>query len=166
MRISIACSCSGTPIICSVWIRVARWFFFEPKIPIWVNFGGSWNRKSLYILWPFGLFYGHWKCFTDIWSILCSLGEFFPVLVFCCTTKNLATLHRLHYLFLMVTTFKYRQSHYQPSKCWQNFWKVLKKFLKSVEKIFEKCWKIFWKGRSNLTPSDSLCRGKGIAKIN
>jgi hypothetical protein len=23
-----------------VWIRVARWFLFEPKIPIWANFGG------------------------------------------------------------------------------------------------------------------------------
>jgi hypothetical protein len=23
--------------------RVARWFIFKPKIPIWVNFGGPWN---------------------------------------------------------------------------------------------------------------------------
>jgi hypothetical protein len=23
--------------------RVARWFIFKPKIPIWVNFGGSWR---------------------------------------------------------------------------------------------------------------------------
>jgi hypothetical protein len=30
--------------------RVARWFVFKPKIPIWVNFGGSWNGKSWYIL--------------------------------------------------------------------------------------------------------------------
>jgi hypothetical protein len=21
--------------------RVARWYFFKPKIPVWVNFGGS-----------------------------------------------------------------------------------------------------------------------------
>jgi hypothetical protein len=25
--------------------RVARWFIFEPKIPIWVNFGGPWIGK-------------------------------------------------------------------------------------------------------------------------
>jgi hypothetical protein len=24
-----------------LWNRVARWHFFKPKIPIWVNFGGS-----------------------------------------------------------------------------------------------------------------------------
>jgi hypothetical protein len=32
--------------------RVARWNIFKQKIPIWVNFGGSWNGKC----WPFGLF--------------------------------------------------------------------------------------------------------------
>jgi hypothetical protein len=26
-----------------IWCRVARWFVFKPKIPIWVNFGGSCN---------------------------------------------------------------------------------------------------------------------------
>jgi hypothetical protein len=26
-------------------IRVARWFLFEPKIPIWANFGGLWIGK-------------------------------------------------------------------------------------------------------------------------
>jgi hypothetical protein len=30
--------------------RVARWFVFKPKIPIWVNFGGPYNEKCLYIL--------------------------------------------------------------------------------------------------------------------
>jgi hypothetical protein len=30
--------------------RVARWFLFKPKIPIWVNFGGPWKGKRLYIL--------------------------------------------------------------------------------------------------------------------
>jgi hypothetical protein len=43
----------------SVQVRVARWYIFKPKIPIWVNFGGPWNRKDLYILWPFGIYYGH-----------------------------------------------------------------------------------------------------------
>jgi hypothetical protein len=31
-------------------IRVAGWFVFKPKIQIWVNFGGSSNGKSWYIL--------------------------------------------------------------------------------------------------------------------
>jgi hypothetical protein len=39
--------------------RVARWFIFIPKIPVWVHFGGSWNRKCWYILSTFGIFYGH-----------------------------------------------------------------------------------------------------------
>jgi hypothetical protein len=34
-------------------------FIFEPKIPIWVDFGGPWNGKCWYILWPFGIFYCH-----------------------------------------------------------------------------------------------------------
>jgi hypothetical protein len=36
--------------------RAARWFVFQPKIPIWVNFGGPLIGKCLYILWPFGIF--------------------------------------------------------------------------------------------------------------
>jgi hypothetical protein len=30
--------------------RLARWFVFKPKIPIWVNFGGPQDEKCLYIL--------------------------------------------------------------------------------------------------------------------
>jgi hypothetical protein len=33
-------------------IRVARWFIFKPKIPIWVNFGGPWKESV-------GIFYDH-----------------------------------------------------------------------------------------------------------
>jgi hypothetical protein len=40
--------------------RVARWFVFEPKIPIWENFG----------LEIFYIFYGHLEYFMDIWDIL------------------------------------------------------------------------------------------------
>jgi hypothetical protein len=39
--------------------RVAGWYIFKPKIQIWVKFGGPWNGKGLYILWPVGIFYGH-----------------------------------------------------------------------------------------------------------
>jgi hypothetical protein len=56
--------------------RVARWFVFKPKIPIWVHFGRYCNGKSLHILEPFGLFYGLWKYFTAIGYILGSLGIF------------------------------------------------------------------------------------------
>jgi hypothetical protein len=40
--------------------------FFRPKIAIWVNFGGSYNRKYLYILWTFAIC----MYFVDICSIL------------------------------------------------------------------------------------------------
>jgi hypothetical protein len=53
--------------------RVARWHIFKPKIPIWVNFGGSSNGRGWYILWPyfrpFGLFCGHLVHFMVIWYI-------------------------------------------------------------------------------------------------
>jgi hypothetical protein len=55
--------------------RVARWFVFEPKIPIWVNFGGPWNGKCgydhleyistiWYYLWPFCIFLTFWYVWT------------------------------------------------------------------------------------------------------
>jgi hypothetical protein len=71
--------------------RVARWFVFKPKIPIWVNFGRSCYIKSWYIFWPFCLFYGRWKYSMSIWCILWLFGIFSPFLVFC-TKKNLVTL--------------------------------------------------------------------------
>jgi hypothetical protein len=71
--------------------RVARWFTFKSKVPIWVYFRGSCNGNCWSILWPFGLFNSHLVYFTAIWSILRPFGLFFPVLV-CCTKKNLATL--------------------------------------------------------------------------
>jgi hypothetical protein len=71
--------------------RVARWFVFKPEIQIWVNFRGPWIGKNGYILWPFGIFYGHLGYFMTIWYILCSFGTFVPVLV-SWTNKNLATL--------------------------------------------------------------------------
>jgi hypothetical protein len=36
-----------------------------------------------YILWPFGIFYGHLVYFMAIWYILRLFGIFFPVLVCC-----------------------------------------------------------------------------------
>jgi hypothetical protein len=43
---------------------------FVPKIPIWVNFGGSWS-----ILRPFGIF-------IVIWNILCPFGILYVHLVY------------------------------------------------------------------------------------
>jgi hypothetical protein len=46
--------------------RVARWFIFIPKITIWVYFGGHWNGKCWYILWPLGIFLSHLVHFMTI----------------------------------------------------------------------------------------------------
>jgi hypothetical protein len=62
-------------------VRVARWHFFKPKIPIWVNLGRSCYERCCYIIWPFGLFYGvfgivfdHWVYFKVIWYIFFRFG--------------------------------------------------------------------------------------------
>jgi hypothetical protein len=58
------------------WTRVARWFVFKPKIPLWVNVVGSCYGKSWYILWSFDLFYSHWKYFMAILYIFGNLVNF------------------------------------------------------------------------------------------
>jgi hypothetical protein len=70
--------------------KVARWFAFNPKIRIWVNFGRSWNGICLYILWTLGPFYGLLLYFMDVWYSSWLFGIFFLVLVFC-AKKNVAT---------------------------------------------------------------------------
>jgi hypothetical protein len=57
--------------------RVARWYIFIPKIPIWVYFGGPWIGKCWHILLPFGIFYGHLVYFMTIWYILWLFGIYF-----------------------------------------------------------------------------------------
>jgi hypothetical protein len=64
--------------------RVARWYIFKPKIPIWVNFSASCKERC----WPF---YCHFVYFMAIWYVFGSFWYIFPVLV-CCAEKNLATL--------------------------------------------------------------------------
>jgi hypothetical protein len=61
--------------------RVARWFIFKPKIPIWVNFGRALAWKILiifltiwYILQTFGIFYDHLVHFVFFWYIFSGLG--------------------------------------------------------------------------------------------
>jgi hypothetical protein len=48
--------------------------FCIPKIPIWVYFGGPWNGKCLYILLPYGIFYGLLVHFGVIWYIFPRFG--------------------------------------------------------------------------------------------
>jgi hypothetical protein len=56
--------------------------FFKPKIPIWVNFGGSCNGKAWYtyfmtiwrILLLLEIFNGHLVYFVVIWYIFTSFG--------------------------------------------------------------------------------------------
>jgi hypothetical protein len=53
--------------------------FFKPKIPMWVTFGGSYNERCWYILWPFGSFFGPlvyyvefiviWYTFFQFWYV-------------------------------------------------------------------------------------------------
>jgi hypothetical protein len=75
--------------------RVARCFFFIPKMSIWVYagtyFGGPWNGKYWNILWPLGILVGYLVYFNAIWYSLSSFGIFFPFW-YVWTEKNLATL--------------------------------------------------------------------------
>jgi hypothetical protein len=48
--------------------------FSNQKILIWVNFGGTCNRRFWSILRPFGLFYGHLIYFMVIWYIFSHFG--------------------------------------------------------------------------------------------
>jgi hypothetical protein len=58
----------------------ARWHIFKPKVPIWVNFGGSCNGRYWYILWPFGQhILQPFGIFVPIWYIFSRIGIFFQV---------------------------------------------------------------------------------------
>jgi hypothetical protein len=54
---------------------------FKPKIPIWVKLAGS-CKRCWYVLWPFGIFYGHLVNFMAIWYILWPFGIFYGHLVY------------------------------------------------------------------------------------
>jgi hypothetical protein len=64
-------------ILCNTFTdRVARWFVFDPKIPILVKFGGFWNKKCSYILWSFGIFYVYLVKSMAFWYSLWSFDIF------------------------------------------------------------------------------------------
>jgi hypothetical protein len=61
--------------------RVARWFVFKQKLPIWANFGGALDWKMLiyfiYVCntsWTFGKFYDHLEHLVLIWYIFSGFG--------------------------------------------------------------------------------------------
>jgi hypothetical protein len=54
--------------------RVARWYIFIPKKPLWVYFWGPLNGKSWYILWPLVKFYDPLVYFVDIMYIFPRFG--------------------------------------------------------------------------------------------
>jgi hypothetical protein len=64
-----------------VTLRVARWYFFIPKIPIWVYFG----------IENVGIFYGYWDYFTAICYIFRPFGNF---VVICYILPLFGTLHQ------------------------------------------------------------------------
>jgi hypothetical protein len=72
--------------------RVARWYIFTPKIPVWVNFGRSCNGRCYYILWPLDIFYGQLVNFMTIWYVHCVVLWYIYSVLVCCTKKNLAAL--------------------------------------------------------------------------
>jgi hypothetical protein len=52
-----------------MYVRVARWFLFKPKIQIWQILEGlRWENVDV--------FEGHLEYFTDVWDILCPFGTF------------------------------------------------------------------------------------------
>jgi hypothetical protein len=71
------------PTLSSVGSSVARWYFFKPKIQIWVMFGRSGNRlvfiniilsnvgtAKCCILWPFGTISGQLVYFSPFWYVV------------------------------------------------------------------------------------------------
>jgi hypothetical protein len=52
-------------------------YFRTKKIPIWVNFGGSCNGTSWYIVWPLSLFYNYLISLMVIWCISWSIFRTF-----------------------------------------------------------------------------------------
>jgi hypothetical protein len=55
-------------------VRVARWYIYMQKVPIWVYSGGPWKGNCWYVLWTFGIhMYVH---------IFTAMSKFFGLLVY------------------------------------------------------------------------------------
>jgi hypothetical protein len=68
--------------------RVARWYMCIPKFPMSIFFGGHWNRKWRYTLWPFG------KCFAIWYRIIWQFCIFCCHLVYIHTFPHFGTLYQ------------------------------------------------------------------------
>jgi hypothetical protein len=99
--------------------RVARWYIFKQKIQIWVNFGGSCNRRYwyMYVYFFHLVFFVHLPYFMDIRYISWLFGNFF-LLLLCCSTKNLATLINFwHRESSATSNFPYKCMYTKLSMC-------------------------------------------------
>jgi hypothetical protein len=52
-------------------------YFHTKKIPFWVHFGAPCSGKFWYILWSFGILYGHLGKFMVTWHIFSRSGVFY-----------------------------------------------------------------------------------------
>jgi hypothetical protein len=88
------------------YVRVARWYIVNPKIPIWVNFGmekvGLFSGRLayiiaiLYILWPFGNLVAIWYIFPRF-GILCHEKSGIPALrTFSSPSKKSSVMRNVH----------------------------------------------------------------------
>jgi hypothetical protein len=76
----------STHCLSAVHSRVARWYIFKPKIPIWVNRVLQWKILVYYMsiwysFWLFGIVLGYLVYCVPIGYILLLFGAFSSVLV-------------------------------------------------------------------------------------
>jgi H+/Cl- antiporter ClcA len=71
--LATCCTCSA---VLSV-TQGCQMVCFQTKDSNLVKFSRALDWKNGYILWPFGIFYGHLGYFVFSWYILCSFGTFF-----------------------------------------------------------------------------------------
>jgi hypothetical protein len=65
------------------------------------KFRASYWKMFIFILWLFGIFYGHLGYFMTIWYILCSFGTFFRF-GYRVPRKNVATMFYLSFWMAVV----------------------------------------------------------------
>jgi hypothetical protein len=90
---------------------------FKPKIPIWVSFGVSCNGKCWYIICPFGLFTAIWSIIhTAIRYILWSFGVFYGHKVYFWPFGIVLVIWYISWPFGIFVTFWF----VVPRKIWQH----------------------------------------------
>jgi hypothetical protein len=87
--------------------RVARWYIFKPKIPIWVNFGGPYVEWKMLASWPCGIL----TYVIIIWYLLRSFGIYFPCLLIVPLMIHLEYIMSTNWVYFM-THLEYTMSTY------------------------------------------------------